>query len=116
MQNDIRAELIKQFPAEVGEITDSMGVTCYICPTCKRVVALKNDKCENCGQVLSWSNIRQAEEAKGMRTAQLRFEVASDFVKGDCRKCPLSYIAKDNNESVYQCPLKMRSNCKLEIL
>lgn len=116
MQNDIRAELIKQFPAEVAEITDAVGTTCYICPTCKRVVALKNDKCESCGQVLSWSYIRQSEAAKGMRTAELKFEVASDFVKGDCRKCPLSYIAKENNESVYQCPLKMRTNCKLEIL
>ena len=31
------------------------------------------------------------------------------------RKCPLSYIAKENNENVYECPLKMRANCKLEI-
>lgn len=116
MQNDIRAELIKQFPAEVVEMTDAAGSTYYICPTCKRAVALKNDKCDSCGQMLSWSYIRQTEATKGMRMAQLKFEVASDFVKGDCRKCPLSYIAKENNESVYQCPLKMRASCKLEIL
>lgn len=28
-------------------------------------------------------------------TAVLKFEVAGDFTKGDCRKCPLSYIAKE---------------------
>ncbi|MBP3544298.1 MAG: hypothetical protein J6J86_08735 [Lachnospiraceae bacterium] len=115
MQNDLRAELIKQFPAEVVEMQDMAGEAYYICPTCKRAVALKNEKCESCGQVLGWNSIRKSQAVNGLRTATLRFEVASDFTKGDCRKCPLSYIAKDNNESIYQCPLKMRSNCKLEI-
>ncbi|CBL14129.1 hypothetical protein RO1_39120 [Roseburia intestinalis XB6B4] len=49
-------------------------------------------------------------------TAVLKFEVAGDFTKGDCRKCPLSYIAKEKNENVYECPLKMRANCKLELM
>lgn len=52
---------------------------------------------------------------KGVKTATLKFEVGGDFNKGDCRKCPLSYIAKENNENVYECPLKMRANCKLDI-
>ena len=52
---------------------------------------------------------------KGVKTATLKFEVGGDFNKGDCRKCPLSYIAKENNENVYECPLIMRANCKLDI-
>lgn len=115
MQNDIRAELIKQFPAEVEEIPDMTGTPVYVCPTCKRAVALKNEKCENCGQVLGWGTIRKKQAENGLRTATLKFEVEMDFTKGDCRKCPLSYIAKEHNESVYQCPLKMRGDCKLEI-
>lgn len=115
MQNDLRAELIKQFPAEVVKTASETGEIVYCCPTCKRPVAMKNDKCDSCGQVLNWDYIRNEEMAKGVHMAVLKFEVSSDFVKGDCRKCPLSYIAKENNESVYQCPLKMRSNCQLEI-
>lgn len=58
----------------------------------------------------------QGKPKKGTMTAVLKFEVAGDFTKGDCRKCPLSYIAKEKNENVYECPLKMRANCKLELM
>ena len=116
MQNDLRAELIKQFPAEVVEVTEQSGKVYYACPTCKRAVTRGETKCSSCNQALSWDSIRQEEEARaGSKTATLTFEVAGDFVKGDCRKCPLSYIAKTNAENVYECPLKMRANCKLEI-
>ena len=44
MQDDLRAELIKQFPSEVIETKDMTGKEYYACPTCKRAVAtvLKN--------------------------------------------------------------------------
>lgn len=116
MQDDLRAELIKQFPSAVMEVTEPSGKSYYVCPTCQRAVALEDEKCGGCGQVLSWDNIhKQAMQNGGVKTATLRFEVAGDFSKGDCRKCPLSYIAKNNQENVYECPLKMRANCKLEI-
>lgn len=116
MQDNLRAELIKQFPAEVVEITEPSGNMYYACPTCKRAVTRGETKCSGCNQALSWDSIRQEEVARaGEKKATLTFEVAGDFVKGDCRKCPLSYIAKVNNENVYECPLKMRANCKLDI-
>lgn len=116
MQDDLRAELIKQFPSEVLEVTEQSGKSYYVCPTCQRVITVGEDKCGGCGQVLSWENIHKRDMEKGgIRKATLSFEVAGDFAKGDCRKCPLSYIAKENHENVYECPLKMRSNCKLEI-
>lgn len=115
MQNDLRAELIKQFPAEVLEMPDENGEMCYVCPTCKRPIAMGNDKCIGCNQVLNWDHIRRQEAKKGLHMATLSFEIPSDFSKGDCRRCPLSYIAKENNQNVYQCPLKMRTNCKLEL-
>ncbi len=116
MQDNLREELIKQFPAEVIEVTEPSGKKYYACPTCKRAVTRGETKCSGCNQMLSWDSIRKAEEVTvGMKTATLQFEVAGDFTKGDCRKCPLSYIAKMNTENVYECPLKMRTNCKLDI-
>ena len=116
MHDDLRAELIKQFPAEVVEVTEPSGKKYYACPTCKRAITRGESKCTGCNQILSWDSIRQEEEKNvGIKTATLTFEVAGDFVKGDCRKCPLSYIAKINTENVYECPLKMRTNCQLEI-
>lgn len=115
MQDDLRAELIKQFPAEAIEMTERSGKKYYACPTCKRAIALGEAKCSGCSQVISWEHIRHEEAANGTKKATLSFEVGGDFVKGDCRKCPLSYIAKENSENVYECPLKMRANCKLEI-
>lgn len=116
MQDNLRAELIKQFPAEVVEVTETNGKKYYACPTCKRAVSRGETKCAGCSQILSWDNIRQEEQKTvGMKTATLSFEIPGDFVKGDCRKCPLSYIAKVNMENVYECPLKMRANCKLNI-
>lgn len=116
MQDNLREELIKQFQAEVIEVTERSGNVYYACPTCKRAITRGDDKCAGCGQALSWNNIRQEEIGRaGVRHATLTFEVAGDFEKGYCRKCPLSYIAKSNGENVYECPLKMRSHCGLEI-
>ena len=115
IQDDLRAELIKQFPSEVLELTEESGKAYYVCPTCKRVTSLGTDKCSGCGQVLAWDNIRKATMANGVKTARMEFEVPADFAKGDCRRCPLSYIGKENNENVYECPLKMRTHCKLII-
>lgn len=116
MQDNLREELIKQFPAEVVEVVEHTGKKYYACPTCKRAVTRGETKCGGCNQMLSWDSIRQEEEKTvGVKKATLTFEVAGDFVKGDCRKCPLSYIAKVNTENVYECPLKMRTNCKLDI-
>ncbi len=116
LQDDLRAQLIKQFSAEVVEITETTGKKYYACPTCKRAVAKSDTKCPGCAQALSWNNIR-IEETKitGPKTATLSFEVAGDFVKGDCRKCPLSYIAKTGQDNVYECPLNKRVICPLQI-
>lgn len=116
LQDDLRAQLIKQFSAEVIEITETNDKKYYACPTCKRAVAKSDVQCPGCAQSLSWQNIRK-EETKilGPKTATLSFEVAGDFVKGDCRKCPLSYIAKNSGENVYECPLNKRVNCPLKI-
>lgn len=116
MQDNLREELIKQFPAEAIEVTEQNGNKYYACPTCKRAITRGETKCAGCSQMLSWDNIRREEQtAVGMKTAALTFEVPGDFARGDCRRCPLSYIAKINTENVYECPLKMRTNCKLEI-
>lgn len=116
MHEDLRAELIKQFAAEVMEITEQNGKKYYACPTCKRAISRGDNKCSGCGQVLSWVNIRQHEEKLvGTKTATLTFEVSGDFIKGNCRKCPLSYITRSNNENIYECPLKMRAACGLTV-
>lgn len=116
MENDLRAELIKQFPSEVIEMLDRNQEPFYACPTCKRAVATGMEKCQGCNQVLSWNNIRKENVKKGIIKARLEFEVPVDFSKGDCRKCPLSYIAKSGDDSVYECPLQQRGACKLELI
>ena len=72
MQDDLRAELIKQFPSEVIE-------------------------------------------TKGSKKAKIEFDVPADFTLEDCRKCPLSYIGRNGDENVYECPLQMRGSCRLEL-
>ena len=74
MQDDLRAELIKQFPSEVIETKDMTGKEYYACPTCKRAVATGTEKCQGCGQKLSWDNIRHENEAKGSKKAKIEFE------------------------------------------
>ena len=116
LQDDLRAQLIKQFAAEVVELTENGGQKYYACPTCKRPVVKSDTKCPGCQQVLSWKNIRVVEQAAtGPKYATLRFEVPADFEKGYCRKCPLSYIAKTGTENIYECPLNSRKNCPLTI-
>ena len=66
--------------------------------------------------MLDWKKIREIETGPmGPRYATLRFEVPGDFSKGDCRKCPLSYITKSATDNVYECPLNLRSRCPIEI-
>lgn len=116
LQDDLRAQLIKQFSAEVVELTEQNGRKYYACPTCKRTVAKSDTKCPGCTQALSWNNIRVEEFGpKAPKQATLSFEVPADFVKGDCRKCPLSYIAKTGGDNVYECPLNKRTLCPLVI-
>ena len=116
MQNDLKAELLKQFPAEVVESEDTNGAITCVCPTCKRAVTSSMDKCSICGQKLAWNNIMKKKMGKGGTKARLIFDIPADFTKGDCRKCPLSYIVKRDGESSYDCPLNMRNSCKLEIV
>ena len=84
------------------------GKEYYACPTCKRAVATGTEKCQGCGQKLSWDNIRHENEAKGSKKAKIEFDVPADFALEDCRKCPLSYIGRNGDENVYECPLQMR--------
>ena len=117
LQDDLRAQLIKQFSAEVIELVEQSSKRYYACPTCKRPVAKSDEKCLGCQQALSWNNIRLVEQEGplGAKTATLSFEVPGDFSKGDCRKCPLSYIAKTAGENTYDCPLNRRQNCPLVV-
>ncbi len=116
LQDDLRAQLIKQFAAEVLLIEGKDGAESYICPTCKRQVAKSNDKCPACEQVLKWDSVKKVEtEGCGVKTATISFKVPGDFTKGDCRKCPISYIGRRDSESIYDCPLNMRNNCPLEM-
>ena len=116
LHDDLRAQLIRQFPAEVIELAEQNGTRYYACPTCKRPVAKSDTTCHGCQQVLDWKHIRDIEVGPmGPRYATLRFEVPGDFSKGDCRKCPLSYITKSATDNVYECPLNLRSRCPIEI-
>ena len=40
MQDNLREELIKQFPAEVVELVEPSGKKFYACPTCKPGIEL----------------------------------------------------------------------------
>lgn len=88
----------------------------YSCPTCGRMVSLGMDKCAGCSQILSWKNINQKSSPNGKRKAVLEFEVMEEFNVGDCRRCPISYINPHGSESTYECPLKMRGSCKIQII
>ena len=96
-------------------MNDGRNEAYYSCPTCGRAVSLGMDKC-TCSQVLSWKNIQQEEAAMGdKRKAIIEFEVSSDFTKGNCRKCPISYLGKNGTDNVYECPLKMRGSCSIKL-
>lgn len=116
LQEDMKARLIKQFPANVIIMRNTMGEDYYACPTCKRHIAMSNMKCLSCEQALNWDDIRKEEMLQsGVKTATLKFDVPGDFFKANCRKCPLSYISKNDTGIIYECPLGKRNNCPLEI-
>lgn len=116
MENDLKAELLKQFPVEAIEVQEHSGNIIYACPKCRRAVAMSADSCGICNQKLSWNNILMKSSAKNGTVARVEFEIPKDFTRGDCRKCPLSYIAKKDGTAYYDCPLNMKANCKLEII
>lgn len=116
LEDGLRQQIIKQFEADVIILKEQSGTEYYACPTCKRQTVLNNKKCTSCEQKLSWTNVRQTEFTNsGVKTATLSFEVPGDFSKSDCRKCPLSYIARSAGQNAYECPLNLRNNCPLEI-
>ncbi len=116
LENDLRANLIKQFPADAVFVKDNGGREYYACPSCRRPVAMSKERCGSCSQALNWDNIREEDKRRsGVKKATLVFDVPGDFAKSDCRKCPLSYIAKVDGDNMYECPLGMRNNCPLEI-
>ena len=84
MQDDIRAQLIRQFPSEVVETADAEGTLYYACPTCRRPVAMRQEKCIGCGL---------CADACPKHVVRLRDDIAyiCDTCKGDpnCVKtCP----------------------------
>lgn len=116
IQDDLRAQLIKQFGAEVIIVIDEDGSEIYACPTCRRQVAKRDEKCPACEQVLKWDSVRRVETQNcGVKTATISFQIPGDFVKGNCRKCPISYIARKEGENVYDCPLNMRNDCPITV-
>lgn len=115
MNDDLRMQLIRQFPAEVVEMTEPTGEHYYACSTCKRPVTVGAEKCTHCGQALGWEHVHKEAQERGITKATLEFEVPPDFIAGDCRRCPLSYITKENKENVYECPLHMRTHCTLKL-
>lgn len=115
VSDEVRSQLIKQFPVGVIEVQGEMAETYYSCPCCGRPVSRGMDKCKGCEQMLSWDHIKQEEAEQGLKKATLEFEVPRDFVAGDCRRCPISFIGQSGTDRVYECPLNMRGTCKLVI-
>ena len=116
MRDDLRAQLIKQFPSEVIEIVDNEGKNYYACPTCRRAVSHGQEQCNTCKQVLAWNKIRkEMAEKVGIKKGSIEFEIPGDFIPGNCRKCPLSYITKSGEETIYECPMRWRGACKMII-
>ncbi|MCR5154000.1 MAG: hypothetical protein K6B75_04040 [Lachnospiraceae bacterium] len=114
MQDDIRIELIKQFPAEVIRIEDRLGSDFFVCPTCKHPVTSDMKKCAGCGQVLSWANVSSNDLLPRTKKALVHFDVPADFIKGDCRNCPIAKVKKNTIENRYECPIGTSNDCKLE--
>ena len=116
VNDSLREHLIKQYAADVVIMTEKDGKEYYACPTCKHYVSKSNEKCMLCDQVLKWDNIRkiEIEDGAGAKKAVLKFEVPADFAKSDCRKCPISYIARSQKENIYECPLGKRLECPLD--
>ena len=116
MQDDLRAQLIKQLPSEVVENIDSVGATYFACPSCRRPVAMRNNKCPGCNQTLSWENVLKEASREGQKRGVIEFDLPKDFTQGNCRKCPLSYIVRNGADNEYECPLGMRGACKLQLI
>lgn len=115
LNEDIRAQLIRQFPADVVVTRGDLSEVYYTCPLCGRSVAQGMEKCTACDQILNWSRVKEEEAEKGMKIARLEFEVPSDFTPGDCRRCPVSFIGKSGDSRVYECPLNARGTCRLKV-
>lgn len=115
MQDDLRAQLIKQLPSEVVENVDTTGALYYACPACHRPVAMGQNKCGGCNQALSWDNVRKDAERNGQKRGYVEFDLPLDFTVGNCRKCPLSYIGRSGDDNVYECPLGWRGSCKIQV-
>lgn len=116
IQDELRAQLIKQLPAEVTESVDTSGALYYACPTCHRPAALEQKKCIYCSQTLAWENIKKERAQNGLKRGRIEFDLPMDFTLGNCRKCPLSYIARSGDDNVYECPLGSRNACKIQVL
>lgn len=116
MNDDVRMQLIRQFPVDVVETVGDMGTSYYSCPCCGRSLARGMQKCNNCDQVLSWKQVDQKDDERGVKKAIIEFDVPHDFQPGDCRKCPISYIGKSGDDRVYECPINLRGVCRLKII
>lgn len=117
MHDELREQLIRQFQSEVLEITNSMGGKYYICPVCRRAVSMGQVKCTGCGQALSWNNIqKEILERTGMKKGYIELELPADFSLSDCRRCPLSFIARKDGDLIYECQLNCRASCKIKIM
>ena len=112
-----KAEILKQIPVNVT-VKEVEGENKYFCPTCDREAIFGQPMCNFCKQKLSFDKIKKAEVAEaGYETiATLSFSVANDFTPGDCRKCPISFIAKDPSGNIYACPLNPeKKGCPLKL-
>lgn len=75
MNEDVRSQLIRQFPVDVVETKGEMGSTYYTCPCCGRSLARGMDKCNSCEQILNWEHVNQHEVERGTKKAVIEFEV-----------------------------------------
>jgi len=94
MQNDdVRAQLIRAFPAEVVEARGSRNELYYACPTCSRAVAQGMDKCMGCSQVLSWKNINELMASNTFFVTPNLIKSGSEHTKAFWNFLPLASAA-----------------------
>lgn len=114
-----REDIIKSLPSPVVVVVGSDGSGSYQCPGCGRSVDFNQEKCIICSQTLSWSSLleRQAKQTGHRLKGTVTFDLPGDFTKGNCRKCPISYISKTREDNVYTCPLtgKHQEDCPVVV-